>query len=210
MVKQEEKRGVDASPLPGADLASTRFAAFPVTLDVVIRECRAEDLPALEWFSLFSQERALIQRLFEQHLRGEALMLTAEVNGEASGQLWLDFRGRPDGLTGEIWGVRVMPCLQGRGIGSRLLRAAEAAMRMRGCRGAELGVEIDNPRARRLYERHGYSLDRTELVQHRGSQAGSSMQWILCKRFGAPERPRRIDASAQGHSGPATATALRP
>jgi len=31
MVKQEEKRGVDASPLPGADLASTRFAAFPVT-----------------------------------------------------------------------------------------------------------------------------------------------------------------------------------
>jgi ribosomal protein S18 acetylase RimI-like enzyme len=46
--------------------------------------------------------------------------------------------------------------LQGHGIGTHLIAAAEERMRVRGVRTAELGVEDDNPRARQLYERLGY------------------------------------------------------
>jgi L-amino acid N-acyltransferase YncA len=43
-----------------------------------------------------------------------------------------------------------------RGIGSRLLGAAEEAARARGHRRVALGIANDNPRARALYERRGY------------------------------------------------------
>lgn len=47
--------------------------------------------------------------------------------------------------------------LQGLGLGSRLIEAAEDRIRRRGLRLAGMGVEDSNPRARALYERLGYS-----------------------------------------------------
>ncbi len=45
---------------------------------------------------------------------------------------------------------------QGQGIGTQLVRAAEDAARRRGHDRVVLGVGVDNPDARRLYERLGY------------------------------------------------------
>lgn len=60
---------------------------------------------------------------------------------------------------GVIWQVAVHDDLQGRGIGTRLIAACEARIRGRGLSIAGLSVELDNPRARSLYERLGYVAD---------------------------------------------------
>jgi ribosomal protein S18 acetylase RimI-like enzyme len=158
--------------------------SFPVRLDVVIRPCREADLPALEWFGLFAPHRQMIRRVFEQQRRGEALMLVVEANGEPSGQLWIDLRrGDEDGQVGEIWAVRVLPCLQRRGIGTRLVAVAEALLRERGFARAQLRVETDNPAARRLYERLGYALAGTAAASSGPGAVpdDAGIQWVLAK-----------------------------
>lgn len=58
---------------------------------------------------------------------------------------------------GVIWQVAVHDDLQGRGLGTRLIAASEALIQGRGLSRAALSVEeLDNPRARALYERLGY------------------------------------------------------
>lgn len=150
---------------------------FRVQLDVTIRPCREADLPALEWFGLFAAHRPLIRQVFEAHRQGRALMLVAEANGEASGQLWVEL-ARTDGCA-VLWALRVLPCLQRRGIGARLIAAAESQLRQRGFTRAEIAVETDNPGARALYERLGYKLAGTR----RSSDPTPSLQWILSKEL---------------------------
>ncbi|WP_406006759.1 GNAT family N-acetyltransferase [Streptomyces sp. NBC_00637] len=58
---------------------------------------------------------------------------------------------------GTLWQLAVLPALQSRGLGTLLVRAAEQRIRNRGLRRAELAVEENNPRARALYERLGYT-----------------------------------------------------
>jgi GNAT superfamily N-acetyltransferase len=69
-------------------------------------------------------------------------------------------RGGAYGATMWGWlmldGLWVAPDLRGRGLGARLLAAAEAVARRRGCRGVSLGTF--DFQARVFYERHGYSV----------------------------------------------------
>ncbi|MBW3623949.1 MAG: GNAT family N-acetyltransferase [Armatimonadetes bacterium] len=129
---------------------------FTLPLEVIIRVCRREDLPALEWYGLMTEYRGIIQETFEMQERGEAVMLVAEVNGFPAGQVWINLVLKKDEAMGALWAVRVFPFLQGRKVGSRLMEAAEQLLRNRGYRAVELGVEKDNPDARRFYERLGY------------------------------------------------------
>ena len=50
----------------------------------------------------------------------------------------------------------VVPQYRSKGIGSRLLDAAELLVKQPGYARMGLGVAVDNPRARALYERLGY------------------------------------------------------
>ena len=161
--------------------------SFSVCVDVVIRPCRECDLPALEWFGLFASHRPLIRRLYEQHRRGEAVMLVAEVNGEASGQLWIELACGGAQPLGRIWAVRVLPCLQRRGIGTRLIAAAEALLLEGGIGRAELSVETGNPRARHLYELLGYRLVGTFVASHPCDLPAQDVgtQWVLAKELRA-------------------------
>jgi len=131
---------------------------FEIRSRGVIRPCRIDDLPTLEWFGLFSHQRELLRNQFERHQRGESIMLVAEVNGVASGQAWIDLARQNVDSTAVIWAIRVFPTLQRKGIGSRLITAAEEILRARGFEFAELSVDESNESARRLYERLGYSL----------------------------------------------------
>lgn len=169
--------------------------SFSVNLDVVIRPGREDDLPALEWFGMFARQRRLIRRVFAEHERGESLLLVAEVNTEASGQLWASVHRRRGGGVGEIWAVRVMPCLQRRGIGERLVRTGEEWLRARGCARAEVNVELDNPGGLRFWLRLGYRLAGTRRAGAADGHADRRMQWILGKelRARAPQ-PRREPA----------------
>jgi len=56
----------------------------------------------------------------------------------------------------ELNGIAVLPEHQSQGIGTRLIAAAEQMARERGSREMCVGVDIENTRARSLYERLGY------------------------------------------------------
>jgi ribosomal protein S18 acetylase RimI-like enzyme len=57
--------------------------------------------------------------------------------------------------------VAVMPDFQGKGIGTHLMRYAEEKARAEGLRKCALSVEIENHRARYLYERLGFQVVNT-------------------------------------------------
>src|SRR5947199_8043616 len=59
----------------------------------------------------------------------------------------------PVALLDELY---VTPEMRGHGIGSALLRAAEAMVGQRGAELLEINVDGDDTGARRFYERHGY------------------------------------------------------
>ncbi|HWH69019.1 MAG TPA: GNAT family N-acetyltransferase, partial [Candidatus Sulfotelmatobacter sp.] len=129
---------------------------FPVTLQITLRPCRHRDLKLLEWYGLFTAHRRIIRSAYRRQQRGGNLMLLAEVNGVPVGQVWVDLCRSKSETTPFLWALRVIPWLQGLGIGTRLLEAAEAEVRQRGFTCLELGVEKPNRRARKLYERLGY------------------------------------------------------
>jgi GNAT superfamily N-acetyltransferase len=133
------------------------FTPFTTTIRVIIRLCRAEDLPALEWWGLFMPHRDLIRSLFARHASGTAaVMLVAEANGMAAGQAWIDTSRQPVDGTGVIWALRVFPCLQGTGIGTRLMAASEEVLRERNCRLSEVSVEVGDEALLCFYRRLNY------------------------------------------------------
>lgn len=151
------------------------FEMFRVAMDVVIRRCRGEDLAALEWFGLFP--RQVIESTFESVQRGQAIMLVVEVNRTPSGQLWIDLTRKELDSTGFLWAIRVFPCLQNLGIGTRLVGAAEQILRDQGFRYAELTAEMDNLGAKRLYERLGY------CVVGGAGNLNATGRWVLRKEL---------------------------
>jgi ribosomal protein S18 acetylase RimI-like enzyme len=68
-------------------------------------------------------------------------------------------RSRDADADAELWGIYVLPEAWGSGAGTELMRAGIEALRESGCRDAILWVLEDNPRARRFYEREGWSAD---------------------------------------------------
>ena len=59
-----------------------------------------------------------------------------------------------------LWDLRVAPEVRGRGLGSALLRAAEDVARQRGARALRVETQQVNVPACRLYQRHGFRLER--------------------------------------------------
>jgi ribosomal protein S18 acetylase RimI-like enzyme len=166
---------------------SGRELRFEVTAEVVLRRARREDLRPLEWFGRYTPHREIIRSAFEAQERGENLMLLAEMNGFPIAQAWVDLeRGAERGI-GLLWAVRVLPPLRGLGLGSRLIRAAEAALRERGFRCAEIGVEKGNTAARRLYERLGYRVHRELEEEYEFTPPGGTRvtvpvdEWMMRK-----------------------------
>jgi ribosomal protein S18 acetylase RimI-like enzyme len=123
---------------------------------VRFRACRPDDLPALEWMGLHAADRPIIEAAFAAQERGEALMLVGESGGFPVAQAWIDFADRGSPEWPHLWAVRVFPPLRGAGLGAALIAAAERHAAERGAHGVELGVEPNNRRARRFYQRLGF------------------------------------------------------
>jgi ribosomal protein S18 acetylase RimI-like enzyme len=134
----------------GGVIAHAPAVGRAIHQQVVIRRCSEHDLRPLEWEGHYTEQRSLIVDAWVRQGRGEVIMLVADAHGYPVGQLWVDLEH------GVLWSFRVMPALQGRGIGSRLLDVAEACLAAAGFGRAELGCEVSNLDARRLYERRGY------------------------------------------------------
>jgi GNAT superfamily N-acetyltransferase len=126
-----------------------------------IRPGSAADLAALV--------AALGQRhFFTDHLArqrdGGAVLLVAWLDGRPVGDVFLEcgpaaepeVRRLLPGVPRLIH-LEVLGPFQGRGIGTALIRAGEDTARRLGHERIALGVGVDNPNARRLYERLGYA-----------------------------------------------------
>jgi len=129
---------------------------------VCIRSAARSDLPALEWDGELRHFHRLFADTYERVEQGDAVIWIAELpDAGLIGQLFLAFRsGRPelsDGVSrGYIYGVRVRPEYRSRGVGTKLMLAAETELMTRGFSFATLNVGRDNLKAKRLYQRLGY------------------------------------------------------
>jgi ribosomal protein S18 acetylase RimI-like enzyme len=70
---------------------------------------------------------------------------------------------------GELYAIYVEPELWGRGLGRRLIRAAEDALRTSGFPEAVLWVLEENPRARHFYEGSGWRADTSRRIEVLGA-----------------------------------------
>ncbi|MEP7359078.1 MAG: GNAT family N-acetyltransferase [Anaerolineales bacterium] len=128
---------------------------------VVIRSLREGELPALEWDGQYTHFRRVFQQTYDDMVRGQRLMLVAVAGPAMVGQVFVQLSSTEaryaDGYSrGYIYSLRVRPEWQSRGIGTRLMQAAENGLQARGFRTAVIAAGKDNPGARRLYERLGY------------------------------------------------------
>jgi ribosomal protein S18 acetylase RimI-like enzyme len=96
-------------------------------------------------------------------MEGRQVLLVAEADGRIIGQIFIQLQGLPSDPrhepgTGYFYAFRVRPEYRNRGIGTALMEAAEASLKMAAYHRALIGVAMKNYAARRLYERRGYSL----------------------------------------------------
>lgn len=142
-------------------------------MTVRLRRLADRDLPAvLDLERALFPEDAWTADMFAGELSGRApgrYYLVAEEDGQIAGYAGLlapeagrgpagRRRRRPEpGGQADVLTVAVAPGRWGRGIGSALLRALLAEAAERGCAEVFLEVRIDNPRAQRLYRRHGFA-----------------------------------------------------
>jgi len=104
-----------------------------------------------------SDER--VERRAEMHRR--SLPIVAEVDGEIVGFVSVG-PANDDDADGELYAIYVLPTHWGTGVGRALIQAGEDRLRELGHREAVLWVLEDNPRARRFYERAGWTRDGTK------------------------------------------------
>lgn len=123
-----------------------------MTIDV--RECAADEVEMLT--ARETPGADIARRQFARAQRGESIYLVAWVAGTpvGSGEVLLDEAHA--GEVPELRNLHVEPAFQGRGAGTRVIAAAEAACLRLGFAALAVGVATDNPGARRLYERCGY------------------------------------------------------
>jgi ribosomal protein S18 acetylase RimI-like enzyme len=143
-----------------------------ITLDVVIRPAKRDDLRDLDWYGHQSPVRRHIASILDRREVGETELLVAEVNGFAAARLGIDFTRARDATL--LWSFAVVPHLQRLGIGTAMVAAAEKLARERGFAIAEIHVEKGNSDAQRLYERLGYEVVGEE-------RAARPPEWVLRK-----------------------------
>jgi len=133
------------------------------TTNVLIRHATEADLPALEWEGEYRRYRRIYQRAMEDARQGRRILFVAEIEGEIVGQIFVQishYRSSQEDIskTGYLQSFRIKLPFRNRGIGTRLVYQAEEALKERGFNRAIIAVAQDNQDARRLYERHGYSV----------------------------------------------------
>ena len=127
-----------------------------------IRPAAAGDLEPLG--AVFASERDFFADCLATQVAGGGVLLVAWLDGRPAGDVFLslgpadepEVRRHLPGVPMLIH-LEVAGRLQRRGIGTALVRAGEDTARRFGRVRIALGVGLDNPGARQLYERLGYS-----------------------------------------------------
>ncbi len=162
-------------------------------LRIVFRLAEREDLPKLEWYGEYKHFRRVFHHAYEDQLAGRRLMLIADVNNFPIGQVFVQLDSFDDfgrgGKRAYLYSLRVIDAFQRQGLGSALVSEAEHILRERDYDSVSIAAAKDNPGARRLYERLGYTpytedSGRWHYVDHEGrTRHVVEPCWILEKFF---------------------------
>ena len=90
--------------------------------------------------------------------------LTRDADGGLAGFCWTKLHDADGRRLGEIYVIAVDPDFEGRGLGRELVLAGLDSLWRRGAVIGTLYVDGSNARARRLYERLGFTLDHVDRV----------------------------------------------
>jgi [ribosomal protein S18]-alanine N-acetyltransferase len=127
------------------------------TASVRVRRAETSDLDDLVTLEdrTFDSDR-MSRAQYRRHLDSDtALVLVASANHRNFlGTAVLFFRKRSG--VARLYSLATQPETRGKGVGTALLEATEAAARQRRCRALRLEVRTDNESAIKLYERLGY------------------------------------------------------
>lgn len=145
----DPRPGNDASLL---DIAGSAFRYSRFHLDPAIPKELADRIKQ-EWVQSYLR-RTRGDKLFAAFLGGEPVGFLAALASEKDGE-----RFRVIDLMG------VAPGLQGRGIGSALIQAFSAHYQNQ-CDGFEVGTQVANTPSLRFYQRHGFTIARSQYVVH--------------------------------------------
>jgi ribosomal protein S18 acetylase RimI-like enzyme len=143
-----------------------------LSLSVEIRPLRKGDLDDLEWDSQQTIRDDYIREISAE--RGdEVVFLLALANGRPVGRLGIDYGHKGSEGIVHLWAFSVLPALQRLGIGTAMIREAEAliASAPRGATRVEVGVDEWNEEAAKLYRRLG--------SRDSGAELGSKGEVIL-------------------------------
>jgi ribosomal protein S18 acetylase RimI-like enzyme len=113
-----------------------------------------DDLAGLAWSGNPAHLRSVAAALQRAAQGLEDYLVVRAPGGQPVAKMRADYTSQPG--TGVFSQLAVMGPLEGLGIATMLIGVGEERVRTRGLAFAGLGVEDDNPRARRLYERLGY------------------------------------------------------
>jgi ribosomal protein S18 acetylase RimI-like enzyme len=136
-----------------------------VTDEPSVRDGRPGDVEAMSW-ARSEEQRDEWRRQLDRARSSEVDFLVIEVGDRVVGKAVLNWTHNPDG-TPWLWLGSVDPDFRGRGLGTLGLAEAERRARDRGHATIEMCVDDDNPRARDLYLRHGYTIVGPYLDEHR-------------------------------------------
>lgn len=175
-------------------MTTTERRLMTLQLEIVFRFAEHEDLPKLEWHGEYTHFRRVFERAFEDQQAGQRLMLLADVNDWPIGQVFIQLASVDDIFAtmrkrGYLYSLRVMDAFRNMGIGTALLKEAEAILRERDYQSVSIAAAKDNPGARRLYERLGYEVfsedsGRWNYVDHEGrTQHVVEPCWLLEKQI---------------------------
>lgn len=106
--------------------------------------------------------------------------LVAEIDGRVVAMVTVGpARDADDDLPrAQLWMLNAHPDAFGTGAATELHRHALGAMRGRGVALAYLWVARDNPRARRFYEREGWTADGGEKSEHLGGAEVAELRYV--------------------------------
>lgn len=127
-----------------------------LAVPVSVRDLTVADLPQCAWSGSPTHLRYVAAALERARQGNVDYLAVCGPAGTPLGIGGVDYKINP--AAGTLWQLAVMPALRSCGIGTVLIGALEDRIRARAITLAELSVELDNPRARALYERLGYTV----------------------------------------------------
>lgn len=175
----------------------------PKITDISIRQIRKADLPDLEWDGEYTHFRRLYAEIFQSAISGKAILWGVFYPQEGLiGQVFIQLTSARSELAdgkqrAYIYGFRIKSSFRGYGIGTFMLHFIEHDLVKRGFNQVTLNVSLDNPGARRLYERNGYHIVANEpgnwsYLDHHGHRRNVHepawrMEKILITQFESQE-----------------------